>query len=135
VSVPRRAVAAGVALVLALLALMPVARWERDEAAVDQNRGIASVRSMVGPTLGGSNLSGYRPIDDLSCLLYRRGRNPSAFELCFDSGGRLVEAVDRRGTDIVIWSLRHDRELARHGADPKRVQALVKRARTDPPGA
>ena len=39
------------------------------------------------------------------CLVYRRGPNPYALELCVDPAGRVVEAIDRRTVDRKIWSL------------------------------
>jgi hypothetical protein len=62
------------------------------------------VRSLIGP-LDQPALTGYRVQPAFDCLVYRRGPNPFALELCADRDGRVVEAIDRRAPDRRIYSL------------------------------
>ena len=88
------AVGAGV-VVLALL--VAVGRWERDRWVRGQVHGMERIRAAIGP-LDSSTLVGYRMLPAFQCLVYRRGTNPYALELCVDGAGRVVEAIDRRAT-------------------------------------
>lgn len=101
-------------LVLGVLAALAVAallvglgRWEERRRADEQNRGMASVVRLVGP-LDSPQLSAFRYLKSFQCLLYRRDGNRVALELCADTDGRVVEAIDRRGDSPRIWSLRDD---------------------------
>lgn len=58
--------------------------------------------------LDSPGLSAFRYLSSFQCLLYERRANPVALEVCFDADGRLVEAIDRRGDEPDIWSLRDD---------------------------
>jgi hypothetical protein len=103
----RRLLAAGVAVVLVLLLLIPVGRWERQRRADDEIRGMRSVVAAVG-SLDSPTLKGFRVLAGFDCLLYERGDYDFALELCVDDEGRVVEAIDRRSGDPKIWSLRDD---------------------------
>lgn len=105
-----RALAACVALALLGLGVARAGEWERDRTVGRQQAGMVGVRQLVGP-LGGRHLTGMRPASQgqpLTCFLYQAGLAPSAYELCWDSSGGLVEALDRtRGeSHLRVWSLR-----------------------------
>ena len=135
----RWAAAAVAVLVLALL-LVALGRWERSRRADEQNAGLGDVLAAVGP-LDSPSLSAFRFLTSFQCLLYRRGSNRVALELCFDEEGRLVEGFDRRGEDPKIWSLRDDsgrstirvdrgevdRLLIRTGVPPRLIEAVHRR--------
>lgn len=92
----RRWAAAAVAVVIVLGLLVAIGRWERNRWVNSQVRGMERVRAAIGP-LGSSSLVGYRVLPQFDCLVYRRGANPYALELCVDGAGRVVQAIDRRG--------------------------------------
>jgi hypothetical protein len=116
--------ALGLAAVLGVLVL--VGRWERDRHAGEENRGIAAVLAAVGP-LDSPTLAAYRHLSDFDCLLYRRGANPFALELCADRQGRVIEAIDRRSGDPEIFSLRHDAARTTVRVDADEVRRLLRR--------
>jgi len=89
-------------VLVVLVALVPVGRWERGHRADTQNRGLRSVLAAVGP-LDQPSLDAFRYLFNFQCLLYKRGTNPFALELCTDAQGRLVEAIDRRSGSPRIW--------------------------------
>jgi hypothetical protein len=70
-----------------------------------QLRGIAGVRAAVTDVTAAVR---YRSATGYSCLDYRRGTLSVALELCFDDRGRVLEASDRRRSDIAAYSLRLD---------------------------
>jgi hypothetical protein len=86
-------VSAGAVVVLALLVF--VGRWERSRWISSQMRGVERIRAAIGP-LDSPRLIGYRVLPGFDCLVYRRGLNPYALELCVDPAGRVVQAIDRR---------------------------------------
>ena len=122
----RRASALAAAVFVVLLALIPVGRWERARHSRIEVRGMRRVLMKVGP-LGGPTLDAYRvglvPFD---CLLYRRGSNPFALELCIDPQGRLVEAIDRVSGTPEIWSLREDPSRSTIRIDRGEVNRLLR---------
>jgi len=87
--------AVGAALVVALVL---VGRWEGHRHERAEIKGMQRVFDLVGP-LDNSSLDAYRIDIDFTfdCLLYRRGADPYALELCFDRSGRLAEGVEPRG--------------------------------------
>lgn len=92
----RRWAIAAVAAVLMLGLLVIVGRWERGRWVRSQVHGMERIRAAIGP-LDSSSLIGYRVLPQFDCLVYRRGANPYALELCVDGAGRVVQAIDRRG--------------------------------------
>jgi hypothetical protein len=108
---PRLAALAFATLVLAVV-LVAVARWERARHAREANEGIQHVHETIGE-LDAPNLEGFRMLQEFQCLIYRAGGHPYGLELCVDSEGRVIEAIDRRGDAVRIWSVREDPELAR----------------------
>lgn len=120
----RSAIVLAAALVVAAL-LVGLGRLERSRHAEEQNDGIARVRATVGPL--GSSLSGFRFLARFQCLVYSRGENRFALELCIDRSGRIVEAIDRRSGDTEYWSLREDPELADVRVDRAEVERHIVR--------
>jgi hypothetical protein len=128
----RRLGFAVVAALLVLLALVPIGRWERSQRAEEQVRGMSSVLTAVGP-LDSPSLKAFRYLQGFQCLVYRRSANDFALELCVDSRGRLVEAIDRRSGEPEIWSLRDDPTRSTIYLDRKEVDALLHKMGV-PPG-
>jgi hypothetical protein len=129
----RRTLAAlaGAALVAALV-LVGIGRWEAAHRADVQNAGMQRVLDAVGP-LDSPSLKAFRFLRSFQCLLYERNGNPVALELCFDETGRLVEAIDRRGSgDPTISSLRDDPGRATIRADRREVDRLLIRTGVPP---
>jgi hypothetical protein len=131
-TVTRRAALFVLLAALGLLALVPVGRWERSRRADEQVRGMAQVLAAVGP-LESDRLKAFRYLANFQCLLYQRGANPFALELCVDRRGRLVEAIDRRGGEPAIWSLRDDPTRTTIYLDRREVDTLLHRMGV-PPG-
>ena len=137
----HRVAAILLAALLVIVGLVYVGSWERERHADEQARGMGMVLAAVGP-LDGQTLSAFRYLQNFQCLAYRRDRNPVALELCFDSEGRVVEALDRRSDEPKIWSLREDptrstlrvdrrevdRLLVRMGVPPRLIRVLHERA-------
>ena len=118
----------GLLAVVVLLALIPIGRWERDRHARDELAGIRGVLAAIGP-LDQSSLDAYRVGvgPGMDCLLYKRGRNPFALELCFDGAGRVIEAIDRRGGSPRISSIREDPSASNIHVDRVSALALIER--------
>jgi hypothetical protein len=113
-----------VAGVAVLAALVAIGRWEASRHARSENAGIARTRGLVGP-LDSPPPTGFRLLNQFSCLTYRRGSNPYALELCVDGQGRVVEAIDRRGETPRISSLREDPGAATVRVDRREVDRLL----------
>ena len=126
----RPLVLAGAAAVV-LLALVPVGRWERDRHVDRQLGGIRDVVAAIGP-LDSPSLSGYRRLRGFDCLTYRRGAKPFALELCFLDDGSIVEAIDRRGDEPVVWSLRDDSKRASVQVERSTIDRLLRRMDAPP---
>jgi hypothetical protein len=103
----RRAVLLVLAAVAALAVLVGVGRWERGHRADSQSAGMRRVLDEIGG-LDNRSLAAYRYLQYFQCLDYRRGGNPFALEVCADTQGRVIEAIDRRSGSPKIWSLRDD---------------------------
>ena len=84
------------------------------------------VLAEVGP-LDDPSLSRFRYLPEFQCLLYRRGGDPLALELCADSDGRVVEAIDRQQYPPKIWSLREDEERSTVYVDRAQFDRLLVR--------
>jgi hypothetical protein len=123
----RRLLGAALAVVLGLLLLIPVGRWERGRRADEEMRGMRTVIAAVGD-LDSPTLRGFRVLASFDCLIYERLRNDFALELCVDDSGRVVEAIDRRGDgDPRIWSLRDDPKSSELRLDRVVVNRLLLR--------
>ena len=86
---------------------MLVGRWEGHRHERTEVAAMRRTFDAVGP-LDNRSLDAYRiDIDfEFDCLIYRRGSNRLALELCFDRSGHLAEAIDRRSGKPKIASLR-----------------------------
>ena len=127
----RRTIVAAIAVALALAALVPVGRWERERRADEENRGLRSILAEVGP-LDSPTLRTYRHLVGFDCLVYARDGHPFGLEICIDHEGRLIEAIDRRNSgDPEIWSLRDDPTRADVRLDRARFLDLVRRERAE----
>jgi hypothetical protein len=122
----RRALLAAGALVAVVLLLVAAGRWERSRWIDNQVRGMERIRALVGP-LDQPALSGYRRLPGFDCLVYRRGSNPYALELCADPVGRLVEAIDRRTMTRHISSLRSDPTASTVRLDRAEVDRVLRK--------
>jgi hypothetical protein len=105
----RRPLLALAGVAVALAALVAVGIVERAQRADDQSRALARAVAEIGP-LDSPELDQYRYFSpEIQCLLYRRGGDPFALELCADTEGRVVETIDRRSAPKPrIHSLRDD---------------------------
>lgn len=120
----RRIVAVLAVVLVAALAVVAVGRAERTRHADVENDGIERVYSAVGD-LEGPTLAGFRFATEFQCLIYRRESRTFALELCADWEGRVIEAIDRRGGETEIWSLREDPERARVRLDRSEFERVV----------
>ena len=77
--------------------------------------------------LDSPDLRGFRIFVNFECLVYKRGRNDFALELCVDDQGRVVEAIDRRDGTAEVWSLRDDRSRSNVVVDRAEVNRLLRR--------
>jgi hypothetical protein len=123
-----RLAALALAAVAALGALVLVGRWEGRRHARAEVAKMRRTYEAVGP-LDNPTLDAYRIDIDFrfDCLLYRRGSNRFALELCFDRKGRLAEAIDRRTRHEKIASLREDPAASTIRVDRAEVVRLLKR--------
>jgi hypothetical protein len=127
----RRA-AAAIAVVAAAVALVVIGRWERSRHVSNELGGLRAVLAEVGP-LDSPTLDSYRvSLVPFDCLLYRRGSNRYALELCIDEDGRLVEAFDRR-QGFHVWSLREEPTASTIRVDRQEVERLLHKLGV-PPG-
>jgi hypothetical protein len=124
----RHAVLLGIVILVVMVMLVPLGRWQAHRALAADQRQIERIAGLAGP-LGGSRLAAYR-LATYDCLLYQVGKNPFAIELCFDSYGHLVEAIDRRhyGFDPKIGSVRYTPSAAPITVPPARLLKLIQRA-------
>ena len=122
-------------LAAALLGLLVVVgRWEGRRHERSELAGMRRVFDRVG-RLDNHTLDAYRIDIDFKfdCLLYRRGSNRFALELCFDRSGRLVEAIDRRSGQPKIASLREHPQASTIRVARSEVVRLLKRLGAPPP--
>jgi hypothetical protein len=109
--VTRRIVAVAVAAVVVLALLVAVGRWEKRRAANKELAGMRTVVAAIGGNIVSPTLSGYR-FGTSDCLAYHGGETLLALQLCFDQDGRLVQAVDRRGSEPQYYSLEYEPSLS-----------------------
>lgn len=65
------------------------------------------VLRQIGP-LDNPTLAGFRVLPAFDCLTYRRNGNGLALEVCVDSAGHVVQAIDRRGPHRRFWTLQFE---------------------------
>jgi hypothetical protein len=129
--VSRRALVLSFAALLVLAALVLVGNWERQRRADQEMSGMRDVIAAVGP-LDNSTLKGFRILTNFDCLVYERGTNPFALELCVADDGRVVEAIDRRSGESEIWSLRDDPTRSEVRLDRREVNRLLLKMNVPP---
>ncbi|MDX6423839.1 MAG: hypothetical protein QOI67_1310 [Gaiellaceae bacterium] len=112
--------------VVVLVALIPIGAWERERRADEESAGMRSVLEEVG-SLDSQDLRGFRIFANFDCLVYERGRDDFALELCVDDHGRVVEAIDRRDGTPEVWSLRDDPSKSEIVVDRREVNRLLRR--------
>jgi hypothetical protein len=122
----RRVWLTAAAALLAIAAFAAIGRWEREHRADLQSAGMRKVRMEIGP-LRSPDLRGFRIFVNFNCLVYKRGRNDFALELCVDHRGRVVEAIDRRDGTAEVWSLRDDPTKSELVVDRHEVDALLRK--------
>jgi hypothetical protein len=124
----RRAGPLGIVILVVMLLLVPLGRWQAHRALAADQHQIEQIAALAGP-LGGPRLAAYR-LSTYDCLLYQVGKDPFAIELCFDPHGHLVEAIDRRhyGFDPKIGSVRYAPSAAPITVPPTRLLKLIQRA-------
>jgi hypothetical protein len=122
----RRLLTLFVAVSIAAVPLVVVGRWERGHRARHEAIGMRRVVADVGK-LDSSSLDAFRYVSqEFQCLLYRRGRDPFALELCVDRAGRVIETIDRRTAPAPrIHSLRDDPARSTLLVDRKQVTRLL----------
>lgn len=122
----RRAVLFVVACVALIGALALLGNFERQRRAHRESDGMRRVLAAVGE-LDSPSLHGFRLFVRFDCLVYKRGRNGFALEVCVDDQGRVVETIDRRSGKPSIWSLRDDPTKSSVRVDPTEVNRLLRR--------
>lgn len=88
-----------------------------------QIRGMKRIRAAIGP-LDSPSLKGYRVLPGFDCLVYQRGTNPYALELCVDGAGRVVQAIDRRRARV-YYTLQAEPTASTFGVDQATVKRLL----------
>jgi hypothetical protein len=124
--VSRLVLVAGAAALVGLAVFVATGRWERGHRADVQSDGMRTVLDEIGP-LDSRDLRGFRIFANFQCLVYERGRNDFALELCVDRDGRVVEAIDRVDGTAEVWSLRDDPTQSELFVDRAEVDALLRR--------
>ena len=112
--------------IVVLLALVPIGAWERERRGDGESAGMRTVLEAIG-RLDSQDLRGFRIFANFDCLVYERGRNDFALELCVDDDGRVIEAIDRRDGTADVWSLRDDPSRSEVVVDRAEVNRLLRR--------
>jgi hypothetical protein len=110
-------------VVVAFVVLIAVGRHERSSERDRNLDGIAMVRALVGNRIG--HPDDYRVPAGLSCLLYPDHGRVFALELCIDSSGRIVEAVDRRASISTFYTVVYQPQIARQRLGVAFVSHLI----------
>jgi len=123
----RRVLTLSVAALALLAVLVVLGRWEGRRATREETAGMRTVLSAIGENIASTSLSGYRfgPPD---CLAYHDTQMLLALQLCFDSQGRVIEAVDRRPTEPRYYSLEYEPSLATIRFPRKKIDRLLRLA-------
>jgi hypothetical protein len=112
--------------VIALVGLLLLGRWERHRWIDVQLRGMERVVRLVGP-LDQHSLVGFRVLPQFDCLVYRRGSELLALELCVDRQGNLIEAIDRRAGARIYYDLESDPGAASIHLNESEVNRLLEK--------
>ncbi len=131
----RRPLAFAAVSVVAIVALIPIGRWERQHRADVEMRGMQRVLTAVGsldapmcPTNAPAPkpcLKGFRVLANFDCLVYQVDETLFALEICADDEGRVIEAIDRRTGDPKISSLRDDPTSSEIRVDRREFDRLL----------
>lgn len=121
-----RAAAAAVLGAVVLAALVALGRWEAEQRVEAEVEGMARTLAAVG-ALDSPSLTGYRVLHAFDCVVYRRGETRFALEVCVDEAGRVVETIDRRGSEHRVHSLRDDPDASTLRVERALVDALLRR--------
>lgn len=122
----RRVVVTAACVVVILGALVAVGRWERSRQIDTQAGGMRHVLALIGP-LDNPTLAGFRALPAFDCLTYDRSGNGLALEICADSAGRVVQAIDRRTSHRRFWTLQFDPTASPVRVDAAEVHRLVRK--------
>jgi hypothetical protein len=122
----RRVIAMVAAVLAALAGLAVLGRWEKHRWVRAQVRGQERVVRLVG-SLDQRSLIGFRVLPQFDCLVYRRGAELLALELCVDGNGKLVEAIDRRGGGRRYYDLESDPGAATIRLNRTEVDRLLRK--------
>jgi hypothetical protein len=122
----RRVIAMVAAVLAALAGLAVLGRWEKHRWVRAQVRGQERVVRLVG-SLDQRSLIGFRVLPQFDCLVYRRGAELLALELCVDENGKLVEAIDRRGGGRHYYDLESDPGAATIRLNRTEVDRLLRK--------
>jgi hypothetical protein len=66
-------------------------------------------------------------LPQFDCLVYRRGAELLALELCVDRGGHLIEAIDRLGGARIYYDLESDPGVASIRLDRAEVNRVLRK--------
>ena len=120
---PARAALVLAAAIVVVLVVALLGRRERKDANRKQVAGIVAVASRVGL----KTPSAYRLTGFADCLLYSEQGDPYALEVCYDTSGRAIQAIDRYPREETrIWSVRYDPELTTVFAQPSTLFSTFK---------
>ena len=122
----RRVVVALALVIAAAAGVALVGRSEKSSWVDAQVRGQERIVRLVGP-LDQRSLIGFRVLPQFDCLVYRRGAELLALELCVDRRGKLIEAIDRRGGARRYYDLESDPGAARIGLDRAEIDRLLRK--------
>ena len=103
----RRASLFALGAVALVVTLVVIGRWERSRQIHRQAAGMRTILRLIGP-LDNPTLSGFRVLPAFDCLTYERSGNGLALEICVDSAGRVVQAIDRSGVRRRFWTLQFE---------------------------
>ena len=121
-----------VAVVAAVAVLVAVGRWEERRAAREQMAGMRTIVNAIGGNIASPKLSGYR-LGPPDCLAYFERPMLLALQLCFDSEGRVVQAVDRRSDEPRYYSLQYKPSLSSIRYPRATIDKLLNLAATSSP--
>jgi hypothetical protein len=119
----RRALGLAGAGVAVLAATVVAGRWEANRDVDSQRAGMARIFAEATET---PIPDAWRLTSQFRCLLYPQGSRPFAFELCFDAGGGLVEAIDRTSGLPVVSTLRSQPAKAAIHVDSAKLDQVLK---------
>jgi hypothetical protein len=122
---PHRWLVAAACVIVAAVLVVIVGRAELASERRKEIDGIALVRSLVGGKI--AKPVNFRVSPDLYCLIYESGGRPIALELCADRYGRIVEAVDRRGSLPVFYNITFEPQVATEHIDMHFVAQAIAR--------